>query len=111
MKNSNREIKLTQPTVNGVSLPQTPKAEVVNESFNLTANTLPRQKDDKKTAKLGNSATKAKNKYRDKTYDRKDLILPKGMKDIIDAHAKKRGVSMNAYIINAIVEKMEQEDD
>ena len=62
-------------------------------------------------AKTGNAATRAKNKYRDNTYDRKELALPKGMKDIIDAHAKKRGVSMNAYIIDAIVEKMEQEDD
>ena len=35
MENGNDEIKLTQPTINGVPLPQTPKAEAINESFNL----------------------------------------------------------------------------
>ena len=47
MENVNDEIKLTQPTINGVPLPQTPKAEAINESFNLiddsNANVLPKQ--------------------------------------------------------------------
>ena len=50
MENGNDEIKLTQPTINGVPLPQTPKAEAINESFNLiddsNANVLPKQNDE-----------------------------------------------------------------
>ena len=47
VENGNDEIKLTQPTINGVPVPQTPKAESINESFNLiddsNANGLPKQ--------------------------------------------------------------------
>ena len=35
MANNEEEIKLSQTTINGVPLPQTPKAEAINESFNL----------------------------------------------------------------------------
>lgn len=35
MANNEDEVKLTQTTINGIPLPQTPKAEVINESFNL----------------------------------------------------------------------------
>lgn len=56
------------------------------------------------------SSTRAKNKYRDKTYDRMELSLPKGMKEQI-ADMVKQGLaaSNNAYVIAAIVEKMERE--
>lgn len=35
MSGSSEEIKLTQTTINGVPLPQTPQAEVITESFDL----------------------------------------------------------------------------
>lgn len=35
MANNEEEIKLTQTTINGVPLPQTPKPEVINESFDF----------------------------------------------------------------------------
>lgn len=35
MANNEDEVKLTQTTINGIPLPQTPKAEAINESFNL----------------------------------------------------------------------------
>lgn len=35
MSGNNEEIKLTQTTISGVPLPQTPQAEVINESFDL----------------------------------------------------------------------------
>lgn len=35
MANNEQEIKLTQTTINGVPLPQTPKPEVINESFDF----------------------------------------------------------------------------
>ncbi len=56
------------------------------------------------------SATRAKNKYRDKTYDRMELALPKGMKaQIIELVKQGKAVSNNAYVIAAIKEKMERE--
>ena len=38
MVNNEEEIKLTQTTINGIPLPQTPKPEVINESFDLIKN-------------------------------------------------------------------------
>lgn len=35
MSGNSEDIKLTQTTINGVPLPQTPQAEVINESFDL----------------------------------------------------------------------------
>lgn len=35
MANNEDEVKLTQTTINGIPLPQTPKTEAINESFNL----------------------------------------------------------------------------
>lgn len=62
--------------------------------------------------KQGTAATKAKNKYRDNNYDRKELILPKGMKaeiqEIISNSSKYD--SFNSYVIAAINEKREREN-
>lgn len=35
MAKNEDEVKLTQTTINGIPLPQTPKTEAINESFNL----------------------------------------------------------------------------
>lgn len=44
------------------------------------------------------------NNYRDKNYDRIELIVPKGRKDLIKEHAKELGVSVADYI-NKLIEK------
>ena len=59
----------------------------------------------------GKSSTRAKNKYRDKTYDRMEVTLPKGKKAIIQAHAETQGESLNAYVCEAVDARMEKEDN
>lgn len=51
---------------------------------------------------MGKSSTKAQNKYIDKTYDRINLVVPKGKKDKIKAHAESMGESVIAFINRAI---------
>ena len=52
----------------------------------------------------GKASTRAKNKYRDKTYDRVEITLPKGRKAELQAHAAQRGESVNGFINRAIDE-------
>lgn len=52
---------------------------------------------------------KATNKYIAGNYDRINLTLPKGQKEIIKAHAEAQGKSVNGFINEAIEEKMERE--
>ena len=50
------------------------------------------------------------NDYIAKTYDRINLTVPKGQKDIIKAHADKHdGGSVNAFINRAITETMQRD--
>ncbi len=49
------------------------------------------------------------NTYNKNAYDRVNLILPKGKKDVIHAHADSRGESVNALINRAIDELLERE--
>ncbi len=42
-------------------------------------------------------------------YDRVQLVLPKGEKDVIKAAADKSGCSLNAYVVEAIRQRMERE--
>lgn len=53
---------------------------------------------------------KAVNKYMKSNYDRVNLVMPKGKKDIIQAHAAQQGESVNAYINRAIEEAMQRDD-
>ena len=53
---------------------------------------------------------KAVNKYMKSNYDRVNLVMPKGKKDIIQAHAAQRDESVNAYINRAIDEAMQRND-
>ena len=53
---------------------------------------------------------KAVNKYMKSNYDRINLVMPKGKKDIIQAHAAQTGESVNAYINRAIDEAMQRDD-
>lgn len=56
-----------------------------------------------------NSAARirANNKYNDKTYDRINIAIKKGGKEKIQAAAAAVGESINSYVINAILKRME----
>lgn len=49
------------------------------------------------------------NRYIDKAYDRINLTVPKGNKDIIKARAESKGMSVNAYI-NDLIERDKPND-
>ena len=53
---------------------------------------------------------KAVNKYMKNNYDRINLVMPKGKKEVIQAHEAQRGESVNAYIHRAIDKAMREED-
>ena len=59
---------------------------------------------------MGKTSSAVKNRYNDKAYDRIALVVPKGQKDIIKAHAEVYdGGSVNAFIQRAIREAMERD--
>lgn len=58
--------------------------------------------------KKGNARTRASNKYNQKAYDRLNLVVPKGHREQIKAHAASRGQSLNAYICNLIERDMQK---
>lgn len=49
---------------------------------------------------------KATNKWMAKAYDRVNLTMPKGKKEIVQAHAEDIGTSVNGFINRAIDEAM-----
>lgn len=53
---------------------------------------------------------KAVNKYMKNNYDRINLVMPKGKKEVIQSHAAQRGESVNAYINRAIDKAMSEDD-
>lgn len=55
---------------------------------------------------MGKTSWKVKQKYNEKAYDRIYLSVPKGQKDMIQAHADKMGKSVNGYINDLIAEDM-----
>lgn len=50
---------------------------------------------------------KWQNNYIAKTYERINLTVPKGQKEVIKIHAEKNGESVNAFISRAIKTQME----
>ena len=52
---------------------------------------------------------KANNSYNEKAYDRINIDVPKGRKDLIKAHAESKGESINGFVNRAIDETMERE--
>ena len=52
---------------------------------------------------------RATNKFISKAYDRVNLTLPKGQKDVVQGHAAARGESVNGFIGRAISETMERD--
>ena len=53
---------------------------------------------------------KAVNKYMAANYDRVNVTMPKGKKDVIKAHAEARGESVNAFINRAVDEAMARDE-
>ena len=56
----------------------------------------------------GKNSPESINRYMAKAYDRISLIVPKGQKDLIQAHAEAQGESTNGFINRAISETMER---
>ena len=52
----------------------------------------------------------ANNRYNAKAYDRINVAVPKGRKDIIKAHADARSESVNGFINRAIDEAIERDE-
>lgn len=58
---------------------------------------------------MGTSATKAKNKYNAKAYDRLTVLVKAGEKESIKAEAERQGYkSLNDFINAAIKEKIQK---
>jgi uncharacterized protein (DUF1778 family) len=51
---------------------------------------------------------KYQNEFNKQKYDRISVMFPKGEKEIIKAAADQAGKSVNAYILEAVHEKMER---
>ena len=52
---------------------------------------------------------KWQNDYIARTYDRVNLTMPKGKKDIIQSHAEAQGESVNHFINRAIDNQIQQD--
>lgn len=59
---------------------------------------------------ISKAQQKAVNKYVRENYDRVNVNMPKGQKDITKAHAEAHGESLNAFINRAITETMERDN-
>ena len=57
----------------------------------------------------GKTSAKSKNTWITKAYDRINLTVPKGQKDLIQAHAEAQGESTYGFINRAISETMERD--
>lgn len=60
---------------------------------------------------MGKTSSAVKNKYNAKAYDRINLTMPKGKKEIIQSHAEELGESTNAFINRAIEETMKRDKE
>lgn len=54
---------------------------------------------------------RATNKYKKKAYDRFQLLLPKGQKDVIQAHVSERDGSINKFINRAITAQIDRDNE
>ncbi len=51
---------------------------------------------------MGKTSATVKNRYNAKAYDRIQIVLPKGRKEDVEAHARSKGQSVNG-LINALL--------
>ena len=58
----------------------------------------------------GTKATAYKNQWQKENVDRVNLVMAKGRKEIIKAHADSKGESVNGFINRAITEAMERDN-
>ncbi len=61
-------------------------------------------------SKVSKAQQKAVNKYVKNNYDRINVTFPKGQKEKLREHAKKRDESVNAFIIRSVSETMERDN-
>ena len=54
---------------------------------------------------------RANNKYAAKAYDRINIAVPKGRKAELQAHAERRGESLNGFIGRAIEEQLTRDNE
>ena len=59
---------------------------------------------------MGKTSAAVKDRWNAKTYDEIKVRVPKGQKDIVQAHAAARGESVNGFIGRAINEQMERDE-
>jgi predicted HicB family RNase H-like nuclease len=63
---------------------------------------------EKKT--VSKAQQKATAKYKKSNYDRMEILLSKGRKTDLQDHATKAGQSLNAYVVQAVDERIEREN-
>lgn len=59
----------------------------------------------------GKTSNESKAKYNAKAYDRIEVVVKKGRKDEIKAHAESKGESVNGFISRAIDEAVKRDKD
>jgi predicted HicB family RNase H-like nuclease len=59
----------------------------------------------------GKNSYESIKRYEDKAYDKVLVRMPKGKKEVIQAHADSRSQSVNSFINEAIDEKMERDKE
>lgn len=59
----------------------------------------------------GKSSTRAKNKYNAANYDNLRIVVPKGKKELVKAHAESQGESINGFVNRAIEETIKRDTD
>ena len=60
---------------------------------------------------MGNTSAKVKNAWNSRNYDQIPLVLPKGQREELKVHAKKKdGGSVNAFIKRAIAETLARDN-
>lgn len=61
---------------------------------------------------MGKTSCAVKNRYMNKAYDRINLTVPKGEKEVIKAHADKTdGGNVNGFIQRAIREQIQRDNE
>lgn len=59
-------------------------------------------------AKYSDAQKEATARYNKKAYDRIDVVVPKGQREVIKAFAASQGKSLNRFICDAIEYQMKQ---